>query len=87
MENEPVTSNVPALVFAGEFDPDTPPQWGRQILGGFSKAYYVEMRGQSHGASFNRCGVEIIAAFLRDPESPPPVGCALTDRGADFVGR
>lgn len=87
VENEPVTSNLPALVFAGEFDPDTPPQWGRQVLGGLSKAYYVEMRGQSHGASFNRCGVEIISSFLRDPGSPPPVGCALTDRGADFVGR
>jgi pimeloyl-ACP methyl ester carboxylesterase len=84
VENQPVTSSVPALIFAGEFDPDTPPQWGRQLLDHLSKAYYVEMRGRSHGASFNACGLQITTAFLRDPSSPPPVGCALTLRGADF---
>ncbi len=84
VENEPVTSAVPALIFAGEFDPDTPPQWGRGLLAGLSNAYYVEMRGRSHGAGFNACGAEITKAFLRDPGSPPPVGCALATRGADF---
>ncbi len=39
IENEPVTSDVPALIFAGEFDPDTPPQWGRGIRAGLSKGY------------------------------------------------
>jgi pimeloyl-ACP methyl ester carboxylesterase len=84
VENEPVTSNVPTLIFAGEFDPDTPPQWGRQLLAGLSKGYYVEMRGQSHGAAFNPCGVQIMTAFLNDPAAAPPVGCALSLRGADF---
>jgi pimeloyl-ACP methyl ester carboxylesterase len=84
VESQPVASSVPALIFAGEFDPDTPPQWGRQLLAGLSKAFYVEMRGQSHGAAFNRCGVEIMTVFLRDPAAPPPVGCALSARGADF---
>jgi pimeloyl-ACP methyl ester carboxylesterase len=83
-ENTRVRSAVPALVFAGEFDPDTPPQWGRQILEGMPAAFYVEMRGRSHGAAFNACGAEIVAAFLRAPSSPPPVGCALALRGADF---
>jgi len=30
-ENQPVTSEVPALVMAGEYDPITPPDWGRQV--------------------------------------------------------
>jgi len=84
VENEPVRSSVPALVFAGEFDPDTPPQWGRQVLSGLSRAFYVEMRGKSHGAAFDECAAKIESAFLRDPASPPPVGCAMTRRGADF---
>lgn len=84
VENQPVVSDVPALIFAGEFDPDTPPQWGRQLLANLSRAYYVEMRGHSHGASFNPCATRISAAFLRDPRSPPAVGCALALRGADF---
>lgn len=84
VENEPVKSAVPALILAGEFDPDTPPDWGRQLLESMPSAYYVEFRGQSHGAGFHPCGREITRAFLRAPESPPPVGCALQLRGPDF---
>lgn len=84
IENEPVKSDVPALVFAGEFDPDTPPDWGRQLLESMPHAFYVELRGQSHGAGFHPCGREIARAFLRAPDSPPPVGCALQLRGPDF---
>ena len=84
IENEPVKSSIPALVFAGEYDPDTPPDWGRQLLESMPSAYYVELRGQSHGAGFHPCGREITRAFLRAPDAPPPVGCALQLRGPDF---
>lgn len=84
VENQPVTSDVPVLIFAGEFDPDTPPDWGRQLLESMPNATYVEMRGQSHGAGFNACGGEIALAFLREPGRPLPVQCALKLRGADF---
>ncbi|MCP3097397.1 alpha/beta fold hydrolase [Myxococcus sp. K15C18031901] len=82
--NAPVKSDVPALVFAGEFDPDTPPDWGRQVLETLPNASYVEMRGKSHGASFNRCGGGMVLAFLRNPSTPPPADCSLRERGADF---
>lgn len=84
VENTPVTSDVPALIFAGEFDPDTPPDWGRQLLESMPNAIYVELRGRSHGAGFSPCGGEITTAFLRTPGSALPVACALTLRGADF---
>jgi pimeloyl-ACP methyl ester carboxylesterase len=84
VENEPVKSDVPALIFAGEFDPDTPPEWGRRLLESLPNARYVEFRGHSHGASFNRCGAQITMAFLRAPSAPLPVDCALELRGADF---
>ena len=29
IEGEPVHSDVPALIFAGEYDPNTPPEFGR----------------------------------------------------------
>jgi pimeloyl-ACP methyl ester carboxylesterase len=84
IENEPVQSDAPALIFAGEFDPDTPPAWGRRLLASMPNAVYVELRGQSHGAGFNACGAQIEMAFLRAPGSPLPVDCALKLRGADF---
>ncbi|MCP3168114.1 alpha/beta fold hydrolase [Myxococcus qinghaiensis] len=83
-ENTPVKSDVPTLIFAGEFDPDTPPDWGRQLLESMPQARYVELRGYSHGASFNRCGGEVTLAFLRDPQGPLPLDCVLKLRGADF---
>lgn len=76
VEDAPVSSDVPVLVFAGEFDPDTPPAWGRRVLKTLPNARYVEMRGRSHGASFNACGAEITMAFLRDPAAPLPLDCA-----------
>ncbi|MPY90082.1 MAG: alpha/beta fold hydrolase [Luteitalea sp.] len=84
IENEPVKSDVPALIFAGEFDPDTPPDWGRQLLETMPNAVYVELRGGTHGAGFSSCGGEITMAFLRPPGSPLPIECALELRGADF---
>ncbi len=84
VENEPVKSDVPALVFAGEFDPDTPPDWGRRLLESMPNARYVEFRGHSHGAGFNACGAELVTAFLRAPGSPLPTDCVLKLRGADF---
>lgn len=76
VENTPVSSDTPVLVFAGEFDPDTPPAWGRSLLRTMPNARYVEMRGRSHGASFNACGGDITLAFLRDPAAALPLDCA-----------
>ena len=84
VENEPVKSDIPTLILAGEFDPDTPPDWGRQLLESMPNARYVEFRGRSHGAGFTACGVEVVSAFLREPGSPLPVECTLKVRGADF---
>ena len=87
VENTPVASDVPVLVFAGEFDPDTPPAWGRGLLETMPNARYVELRGRSHGAGFSACGGEIAQAFLRDPRGPLPVDCALRLRGVAFASR
>lgn len=87
VENTPVASDVPALVFAGEFDPDTPPAWGRGLLDSMPNAKYVEFRGRSHGAGFSLCGATIAQAFLRDPRGPLPVDCALTDRPTVFAAQ
>lgn len=76
IENEPVRSDVPVLIFAGEFDPDTPPQWGRRLLASMPNARFVEFRGRSHGAGFNPCGEELVVAFLRTPQAPLAADCA-----------
>lgn len=84
IENEPVESDVPALIFSGEFDPDTPPDWGRQLIESMPNALFVELRGGSHAAGFSPCGGQITMAFLRAPGSALPIECALKLRGVDF---
>jgi pimeloyl-ACP methyl ester carboxylesterase len=84
-ENQPVVSSVPTLIFAGEFDPDTPPAWGEQLIGPLSHAYFVEFRGRNHTPGFFRCGQMLAAEFFRDPNKAPAMDCVLSMRGADFA--
>jgi len=84
VENQPVDTDIPTLIFAGEFDPSTPPQWGRRLLANMPKAFFVEMPGLSHGASFNRCGGRMAFDFINDPGAAPVLTCIAQNPGADF---
>jgi pimeloyl-ACP methyl ester carboxylesterase len=84
VENQAVKSDVPALIFAGEFDPATPPGWGRRLLANMPNTSFVEMPGRSHGASFNGCGGKMAVAFITDPTTPLRADCALKQSGPDF---
>lgn len=83
--NEPVTTDIPTLIFAGEFDPSTPPQWGRRLLAKMPRAHFVQMPGLSHGASFNPCGGRMAFDFINDPTTPPVLTCVAKLQGADFA--
>jgi pimeloyl-ACP methyl ester carboxylesterase len=74
IENQPVISDVPTLVMAGEFDPVTPPAWGHHAAETLSRSYFFEYPGVGHGASAQECGREMMRAFWADP------AVALDDR-------
>lgn len=82
--NDPVKSDVPVLILAGEFDPVTPPAWGRRLLRTMTNARFVQVPGQSHGAMFNRCGGQMTIAFLRDPRAPLDGDCIAKMAGLAF---
>jgi len=63
IENQPVTSNIPTLVLAGEFDPVTPPAWGRHAAETLSRSHFFECPGVGHGATAADCGREMALAF------------------------
>ena len=84
VEGQAVRSQVPTLVLVGELDPNTPPAWGRALLGNLERAYLVEMPGQSHGPGNGRCGSLLIARFLVDPTTPPTDECVARSRGIVF---
>jgi TAP-like protein. len=73
IENEPVISDIPALVLAGEYDPITPPAWGRMVAENLPNSFFFEFPGVGHGAagSGEECPLNIALEFLSDPTTEP----------------
>ena len=61
---EPLVSDTPALILAGELDPITPPRYVRQAAAGLSHAVEVVGRGQGHGMLMVGCAQRLMAEFL-----------------------
>lgn len=81
----PVVSDVPTLILAGEYDPTTPPAWGRRTLATLKNGYFVELPGMSHVAGGRPCGRSLVLAFLRDPSRLPDTTCAARTPSPAFV--
>jgi pimeloyl-ACP methyl ester carboxylesterase len=85
-ENQPVTSDVPTLILAGEFDPITPPRWGEAVAESLPNSYYFEFPAVGHGASVSdACPTAVAQAFLDDPATAPDVACIAEVAAPDFV--
>ena len=86
IENKPVSSDVPTLIIHGEFDPITPPAWGRQVAERFSRAYFFEFPAQGHGPSFTSdCARQMVLEFIDIPQSEPDSSCIAEMGGMDFA--
>lgn len=74
--NEAVSSDVPTLLMAGEFDPITPPAWARRAAETLAHGFVYEYPGIGHGASgFSGCPQQMLTSFLEDPLVPPADAC------------
>jgi pimeloyl-ACP methyl ester carboxylesterase len=74
--NQAVHSAIPTLVMSGEFDPITPPDWGRHAAESLEKAFFYEYPGLGHGTSVvDNCPRGMLTAFLTDPTRPPEDAC------------
>ena len=76
--NEPVTSSVPALVMSGEYDPVTPPDWGRRAAQTLANSSFFEYPGEGHGVSpGDGCAAGMMTDFLSDPDAAPDEACMM----------
>ncbi|HWQ13567.1 MAG TPA: alpha/beta fold hydrolase, partial [Roseiflexaceae bacterium] len=86
VENQPVTSDIPALVLAGEYDPATPPEDGRIAARTLSNSFFFEFPGLGHGVSVDGpCPQSITLAFLENPGVEPDASCIAGLKGPAFV--
>lgn len=76
VEQSPVKSDVPALVLSGQFDPVTPPDWGKQVASTLSKGYYFEVPDAGHGPSVDvPCARRLALSFFDNPSAAPDSSC------------
>ncbi len=76
--NDPVTTDVPTLVLADEYDPITPPADSRAAAAALPRSTYVELPGLGHGAVFSHpCPEAVYTSFLDDPAAPD-TSCVAT---------
>ena len=80
IENEPVTSDIPALLVAGEFDWYAPPTLAERTAQTLSNSTEVEFPGTGQiiylSPLWSECSHKIVDAFLETPTAKPDTSCA-----------
>jgi pimeloyl-ACP methyl ester carboxylesterase len=85
-ENEPVRSDVPALILSGEFDPITPPVNATEAAKYLTNHHEFVIPGGGHSViGANDCVNQITRVFLADPTKALDGACVQTLKRAPFV--
>jgi pimeloyl-ACP methyl ester carboxylesterase len=87
VENEAVVSDIPTLVFSGQYDPITPPEWGKLAASTLSTSYFFEFPATGHGVILAQvnCALPIVRAFFDDPQTQPDGRCVGQIPPPDFL--
>ncbi len=73
---QPVSSAIPTLILAGEYDPATPPAYGMLAARTLSKSYFFLFPGTGHGViGRNSCATSMFLAFLALADRAPDSTC------------
>jgi pimeloyl-ACP methyl ester carboxylesterase len=80
IENEAVISDIPTLILSGEFDPITPPAWGRLTAEHLDNSQFLEFPGFGHGVMGSGldgglCSKKIVEHFLGEPDASVDASC------------
>lgn len=82
--SETVHSDIPAIVFAGEYDPITPPDGSRQAAVDLGNAQFVQVPRGHAVALTTPCTQKIFTAFF-DDLAKVDIGCAATMSPREFI--
>ena len=84
--DDPVVSDIPTLLFSGQFDPVTPPAFAESAAAGLSNATnLVDPLAAHGGVFFSTCSNSIAAAFLDDPAAALDTSCLMEQDQLTFV--
>jgi pimeloyl-ACP methyl ester carboxylesterase len=88
MQTTPIKGDIPTLIFAGTFDPASPPADGKYVAGQLSRSYFYEFPTMGHFVwEYGRdCPKEISLGFLNSPERAPDTACIKDMQPIVFTG-
>jgi pimeloyl-ACP methyl ester carboxylesterase len=73
---QPVSSAIPTLILAGEYDPATPPAYGMLAARTLSKSFFFLFPGTGHAVvGRNSCATSMFLTFLELPTEKPDTTC------------
>ncbi len=76
IEAQAVTSDIPTLILAGEYDPVTPPGWARLAAATLGRHYYFEVPRGGHAlVDAGPCPLGLVIDFINRPLDQPDGGC------------
>lgn len=76
VDNSAVSSSIPTLILAGQYDVATPPRWGTLTARTLSNSYLFEYPGAGHSLlSGVDCAINMTADFLDNPNQSPDDSC------------
>jgi pimeloyl-ACP methyl ester carboxylesterase len=84
--DQPVSSDIPTLIFNGRFDPITPPGNGAIAAQTLSQNYNLTFGFSGHGAlTTGDCAEGIAVAFLANPSQAPDSSCIAEQPAPRFI--
>jgi len=85
IENTPVESDIPALIFAGYYAPITSPEWAQRAAETLSSSYLYEFPNMAHGVMrSDACALRLGLLLLDDPTTEPDAACVQEIIGISF---
>ena len=87
-ENDPISSEIPTLIFAGKYDTVTPVAFAEQLAGHLSESHVALVLNQGHAPSatgISDCPTKLISAFLREPIASPDFTCLNESGSIKFI--
>ncbi len=86
IEDQPVRSNIPALILNGEYDPVTPPKWAQAAADYLPNSQLFIFPGHGHTLiDAGTCPVMLMLDFLESPNQPVNSACFAAISPPDFV--
>lgn len=77
--------SFPVLVFAGEYDPITPSDNGKEVAKRFKNAYVINGYTYGHVPSFTKIGDQVVYSFVNDPFQKPNFKAYESAKKVSFV--